>query len=501
MVLFNYSAKELTAKVVYYGPGLCGKTTNLQVIYNSLPQSVKGKMLSLSTKTDRTLFFDFLPLDLGEIAGMKTRIQLYTVPGQVFYNETRRLVLKGSDGIVFVADSQAHLLNANIESFNNLEDNLKTHGMNLKDMPLVLQFNKRDLPSLSSIEEMNLAINKYNAPFYESVATTGIGVQDSLRAITKLVLIHLSKKFDLKIPGQVEDIKKADEQKVTQEEEITQEEKVPQAVGVTQQQESFSSPSEDESGMASQVITDISSEPSSAEADALASQDDLSDEVPITEEQIEEEGSVTETSGWLPQEESTEDQIPSMPSDSIPEQSPQSEEEQTPSLPSQTLSESQLTSEEATPMTSSSDQSIDEEEAHQEVEISISDDLEKSETLDEKESTPEISAKHEESESASSTMLTDELPSEDAKEEATEAIEEGMKEVPTESRQEAAEEFETTEEVSPPEETEEAIEEKQAIQISPGKDHEIQIPLLLGSGQDKKQFRLKISFELDEDKS
>ena len=198
MVLFNYSARELTAKIVYYGPGLCGKTTNLQVVYNSLPENVKGKMLSLATRTDRTLFFDFLPLDLGDIAGMKTRIQLYTVPGQVFYNETRKLVLTGSDGIVFVADCQAHLLAANIESFKNLEDNLRFHGINLKDLPLVLQFNKRDLPSLTSVEELNLALNKYNSPFYEAVATTGIGVQDTLRAITKLVLINLCKKFDFK---------------------------------------------------------------------------------------------------------------------------------------------------------------------------------------------------------------------------------------------------------------------------------------------------------------
>jgi len=198
MVLFNYSTKELTAKVVYYGPGLCGKTTNLQYIHANLPGSVKGKMLSLATKTDRTLFFDFLPLDLGTIRGMKTRIQLYTVPGQVFYNETRKLVLKGADGIVFVADSQEQMLQANVESFRNLEENLKAHGMTLAEMPHVLQFNKRDLPRIAGLEEMNAAINKYNAPFYESVATTGIGVQDTLKAITKLVLLHLTKKYDPK---------------------------------------------------------------------------------------------------------------------------------------------------------------------------------------------------------------------------------------------------------------------------------------------------------------
>ncbi len=200
MVLFNYSTKELTAKIVFYGPGLCGKTTNLQFIHQSLPESVRGKMLSLATKTDRTLFFDFLPMDLGEIRGMHTRMQLYTVPGQVFYNETRKLVLKGGDGIVFVADSQKEMLGANIEAFRNLEENLKANGFNLAEMPHVIQFNKRDLPKLSSIEELNAALNKYNAPFYESVATTGIGVHDTLKAITKLVLLHLTRKYETRSP-------------------------------------------------------------------------------------------------------------------------------------------------------------------------------------------------------------------------------------------------------------------------------------------------------------
>lgn len=202
MVLFNYSTRELTAKVVYYGPGICGKTTNLQFIHENLPGSVRGKMLSLATKTDRTLFFDFLPIDLGEIRGMKTRVQLYTVPGQVFYNETRKLVLKGVDGIVFVADSQETMLGANVESFKNLEENLRGHGMKLADIPHVIQFNKRDLPKLSAIEDMNAALNKYNAPFYESVAPTGIGVQDTLKAIVKLVLLNLTRKYEPKSVGE-----------------------------------------------------------------------------------------------------------------------------------------------------------------------------------------------------------------------------------------------------------------------------------------------------------
>jgi signal recognition particle receptor subunit beta len=198
MVLFNYSTRELTAKIVYYGPGLCGKTTNLQYVYGSLPEDVKkGKMLSLATKTDRTLFFDFLPIDLGTIRGMKTRIQLYTVPGQVFYNSTRKLVLKGADGVVFVADSQSRMAEANIESYRNLEENLREMGIKIDEIPLVMQFNKRDLPNLASVEEMNTRINRHNAPFYESVAMTGIGVEDTLKAITKLVLSKLSTKYSV----------------------------------------------------------------------------------------------------------------------------------------------------------------------------------------------------------------------------------------------------------------------------------------------------------------
>src|SRR4026208_388705 len=164
MVLFNYSTKEITAKIVYYGPGLCGKTTNLQFIYDNLPATInKGRMLSLATKTARTLFFDFLPSDRGTIRGLRTRLQLYTVPGQVFYNTTRKLVLKGADGVVFVADSQKRMKDAHLESFRNLEENLAEHDMNLAEIPVILQFNKRDLPDVQTIEEMNAALNKFNA--------------------------------------------------------------------------------------------------------------------------------------------------------------------------------------------------------------------------------------------------------------------------------------------------------------------------------------------------
>jgi signal recognition particle receptor subunit beta len=197
MVLFNYATKEITAKIVYYGPGLCGKTTNLQFVYDSLPSNNKSKMLSLATKTDRTLFFDFLPLDLGKIRGMRTKLQLYTVPGQVYYNSTRQLVLKGADGIVFVADSQDHAVDANLESLQNLEDNLKRQGIRIREIPVVMQYNKRDLSNAMPLEELDAEVNKLSVPRYGSVATTGIGVEDTLKGITQLVLSHLVKKYGL----------------------------------------------------------------------------------------------------------------------------------------------------------------------------------------------------------------------------------------------------------------------------------------------------------------
>jgi signal recognition particle receptor subunit beta len=202
MVLFNYATKEITAKVVYYGPGLCGKTTNLQFVYDSLPSNNKSKMLSLATKTDRTLFFDFLPLDLGKIRGMRTKLQLYTVPGQVYYNSTRQLVLKGADGIVFVADSQDFALDANNESLQNLEDNLKRQGIRIREIPLVLQYNKRDLPNALPVSEIDKEVNKLHVPTFESVATTGLGVEETLKGITQLVLAHLVKKYGLEGGGE-----------------------------------------------------------------------------------------------------------------------------------------------------------------------------------------------------------------------------------------------------------------------------------------------------------
>ena len=195
MVLFNYSTKELTAKVVYYGPGLCGKTTNLQWIHEKLPIKNKGKMLSLATETDRTLFFDFLPIEIGTIRGMKTRIQLYTVPGQVFYNATRRMVLKGADAVCFVCDSQEAMLDANLESYENMRQNLEANEIDPDEIPIVLQYNKRDLPNALPIEILNERINPHNSPFYEAIAVKGVGVEDTLKAVTKLVFKSLSAKY------------------------------------------------------------------------------------------------------------------------------------------------------------------------------------------------------------------------------------------------------------------------------------------------------------------
>ncbi len=195
MVLFNYSTKELTAKIVYYGPGLCGKTTNLQWVHEKLPIKNKGKMLSLATETDRTLFFDFLPIELGTIRGMRTRVQLYTVPGQVFYNATRRMVLKGADSVVFVCDSQEPMLEANAESLENLRENLEVNEIDPDEIPIVFQYNKRDLPNALPIEVLNERLNPRGAPWYEAVAIEGDGVEETLKGVTALVFRSLAGKY------------------------------------------------------------------------------------------------------------------------------------------------------------------------------------------------------------------------------------------------------------------------------------------------------------------
>jgi signal recognition particle receptor subunit beta len=189
----NYSSREINCKIVYYGPGLCGKTTNLQYIYNKTSPQAKGKMISLATETERTLFFDFLPLSLGEIRGFKTRFHLYTVPGQVFYNASRKLILKGVDGVVFVADSQVERMEANQESIENLRDNLKEQAYDIEKIPLVMQWNKRDLPNAAPAEELSRLLNYLGRPEFEATATRGTGVFDTLKETAKLVLQELKK--------------------------------------------------------------------------------------------------------------------------------------------------------------------------------------------------------------------------------------------------------------------------------------------------------------------
>ena len=191
MTFINYAAREVNCKIVYYGPGLGGKTTNIQYIHDRTRADNKGKLISLATESDRTLFFDFLPIELGTIRGFRTRFHLYTVPGQVFYDASRRLILKGVDGLVFVADSQEVRLDANVEAVQNLQDNLKEHGYDLSQLPYILQLNKRDLPSAMPVEEMTRALKVRDEPVMEAVATTGSGVFDTLKSIIKLVLLDL----------------------------------------------------------------------------------------------------------------------------------------------------------------------------------------------------------------------------------------------------------------------------------------------------------------------
>ena len=195
MVFFNYSTMQMAAKIVYYGPGLCGKTTNLHWIYSKTATDSRGEMVSLETETDRTLFFDLLPLDVGQVAGFNTRVQLYTVPGQVFYNTTRKLVLKGVDGVVFVADSQRAMLDANVQSFKNLEENLDEMGLTVDEVPLVLQYNKRDLADICSPEELDEALNRNGWPHFEAVAIHGQGVFETLKGVSRATLMTLRQRL------------------------------------------------------------------------------------------------------------------------------------------------------------------------------------------------------------------------------------------------------------------------------------------------------------------
>lgn len=191
MSMINYASREINFKIVYYGPGLGGKTTNVEYIHEKVAPESRGKLISLSTAGERTLFFDFLPVDLGNIRGFKTRFHLYTVPGQVYYNASRKLILKGVDGVVFVADSQLDRRDANLEAMHNLYDNLAEHGLDPREMPFVIQYNKRDLPNIAPVSELERELNPTGAPAYEAVGALGVGVFDTLKAVSKQVIKQL----------------------------------------------------------------------------------------------------------------------------------------------------------------------------------------------------------------------------------------------------------------------------------------------------------------------
>ncbi|MBZ5628135.1 MAG: GTPase domain-containing protein [Acidobacteriia bacterium] len=193
MSFINFAAREINCKIVYYGAGLGGKTTNLQYVFDKTSEKQKGKMISLATESDRTLFFDFLPLDLGTVRGFKTRFHLYTVPGQVFYDASRKLILRGVDGVVFVADSQEERLDANVEALENLQDNMKEHGYDFTKIPYVLQLNKRDLPNALPVDQLKKQLVKRSEPVFEAIAFQGVGVFDTLKEVAKQVLIELKK--------------------------------------------------------------------------------------------------------------------------------------------------------------------------------------------------------------------------------------------------------------------------------------------------------------------
>jgi len=195
MVQINFARREVNCKIVFYGPGLSGKTTNLEIIHKKVPDTARGNLTSIATEQDRTLFFDFMPLDLGQVAGMKTKLFLYTVPGQVYYDSTRKLVLQGADGVSFIADSDPNRMNDNIESFKNLERNLKDYGVDIRKIPLVIQYNKRDLPGALSVAELNAKVNPIGAPTFEAVAVKGEGVMQTLKGISKLVVDRLNEEY------------------------------------------------------------------------------------------------------------------------------------------------------------------------------------------------------------------------------------------------------------------------------------------------------------------
>jgi len=215
MVLFNYQRREITGKIVYYGPGLCGKTSNLQYIHDHVDPSDRGKMVSLSTDADRTLFFDFMPVDAGYIKGMKVKFQFYTVPGQVHYNETRKMVLRGADAVVFVADSQRSLIDSNLYSYENMLENLAENGLDPLTIPLVLQYNKRDLPDILSFDELNYKINSRDVKWFEAVAIKGEGVMETFQEIGRLLLLDIAAKYKVEVMSTKDKIEEDKSKKTT----------------------------------------------------------------------------------------------------------------------------------------------------------------------------------------------------------------------------------------------------------------------------------------------
>jgi signal recognition particle receptor subunit beta len=201
MVQINFALKEVNCKIVYYGPGMSGKTTNLEIVHQKAPEENKGDLTSISTEGDRTLFFDFMPLDLGTVAGMRTKFQLYTVPGQVYYNSTRKLVLQGVDGVIFVADSDPEKMAENIESYENLIENLTEYGKDVRELPHVLQYNKRDHPNALSVEEMDRQLNRFGVPTFEAVAVTGEGVFPTLKVLAGMVLESIDRMDNRRQPA------------------------------------------------------------------------------------------------------------------------------------------------------------------------------------------------------------------------------------------------------------------------------------------------------------
>jgi len=245
MVQINFALKEVNCKLVYYGPGLSGKTTNLEVVHGKAPKNNVGELTSIATEGDRTLFFDFLPLNLGPVAGMTTKFQIYTVPGQVYYNSTRKLVLQGADGIVFVADSRRGKMDENLESLANLEENLSEYGMDINNLPLVIQYNKRDLPDVYSVEELQQKVNRFNAPYFEAVAITGEGVFPTLKKVSQMVLESLNRQ-------QASTVVRAPKKKEGQDAKAGAKGKAPQpvAIGAPAKAGSMRVPAEGRSGAA-----------------------------------------------------------------------------------------------------------------------------------------------------------------------------------------------------------------------------------------------------------